>query len=97
MADAREQLVVHLDDADLGPRREVGTLTRERGGGRSVISFAYEPEWIADRDAFPIDLSLLLYEGEQYPPTLPGVFADAAPDRWGRTLLERREAQDGPA
>lgn len=93
MADAREQLVVHLDDVDLGLRCRVGTLTRERGGGRSVISFAYEPEWIADGDAFPIDPSLLLYEGEQYPPTLPGVFADAAPDRWGRTLLERREAQ----
>jgi len=93
VADPREQLVVHLDDADLGPRREVGTLTRERGGGRSVISFAYEPGWIAGRDAFPIDPSLLLYEGEQYPPTLPDVFADAAPDRWGRTLLERREAQ----
>lgn len=93
MVDAREQLVVHIDDAALGSRREVGILTRERGGGRSVTSFAYEPEWIATRDAFPIDPSLLLYEGEQYPPTLPGIFADAAPDRWGRTLLERREAQ----
>jgi serine/threonine-protein kinase HipA len=93
VTDPREQLVVHLDDADLGPRREVGTLTRERGGGKSVTSFAYEPRWVADGDAFRIDPSLPLYEGEQYPPTLPGVFADAAPDRWGRTLLERRETQ----
>jgi len=93
MADARDQVVVHLDDAGLGPRQQVGTLARERSGGKSVISFAYEPEWIAATDAFPIDPSLLLYEGEQYPPTLPGVFADLAPDRWGRILLERREAQ----
>ncbi len=93
MADARDRVAVHLDDAGLGSRQEVGILTRERGGGRSVISFAYEPEWVAARGSFPIDPSLPLYEGEQYPPALPGVFADAAPDRWGRTLLERREAQ----
>jgi serine/threonine-protein kinase HipA len=93
MADARDRVVVHLDDPGLGPRREVGSLTRELGGGKGVISFAYEPEWVAAADAFAIDPSLPLYEGEQYPPAMPGVFADAAPDRWGRTLLERREAQ----
>lgn len=93
MADARDRVVVHLDDAGLGPRREVGSLARELGGGKGVISFEYEPKWVAAGDAFPIDPSLPLYEGEQYPPTMPGVFADAAPDRWGRTLLERREAQ----
>jgi serine/threonine-protein kinase HipA len=42
--------------------------------------------------AFPLDPSLPLYEGSHYPPHLPGVFADAAPNRWGRLLLERREA-----
>ncbi len=92
MADGRDRVVVHLDDAGLGPRREVGSLARELGGGKGVISFAYEPEWVAAGDAFPIDPSLPLYKGEQYPPAMPGAFADAAPDRWGRTLLERREA-----
>lgn len=92
MAD-RDRLVVHLDDAAFGSRREVGTLTRERGAGKSVISFSYRPGWVEAPDSFPIDPSLPLYEGEQYPPRLPGIFADAAPDRWGRTLLERREAQ----
>lgn len=57
-----------------------------------MISFVYEREWTAAAAAFPIDPSLPLFEGEQYPPILPGVFADAAPDRWGRTLMERREA-----
>lgn len=93
MADARDRVVVHLDDAGLGPRRQVGSLARELGGGKGVISFEYEPEWVAAENAFPIDPSLPLYEGEQYPPAMPGIFADAAPDRWGRTLLERREAQ----
>lgn len=92
MAAERDRVVVHLDAGDLGPRREVGKLARERAGGHSVISFAYEPDWVASGKAFPIDPTLTLYEGEQYPPQLPGILADAAPDRWGRTLLERREA-----
>jgi serine/threonine-protein kinase HipA len=93
MTSRRDRVVVHLDAEELGPARAVGTLGRERAGSKSVISFAYEPDWVADSAGFAIDPSLLLYEGEQYPRALPGVFTDAAPDRWGRTLLERREAQ----
>ena len=92
MAGVRDSVVVHLDASALGPRRAVGTLTRERSGAKSVISFAYEAEWIEASAAFPLDPGLPLYEGDQYAGDLPGVFTDAAPDRWGRTLLERREA-----
>jgi serine/threonine-protein kinase HipA len=92
MSNGREQLVLHLDAPELGPERVVGRLGRERSGSKRVISFAYEPKWIGAREAFPLDPSLPLYQGEQYPSTLPGLFTDAAPDRWGRTLLERREA-----
>ena len=88
----RDRVVVHLDAAEIGPRQAVGTLARERAGTKSVTSFAYEPGWVTSPAAFSLDPSLPLYEGEQYPPTLPGIFADAAPDRWGRTLMERREA-----
>lgn len=91
MAGDRDRVVVHLDAHDLGPRRAVGTLARERAA-KSVISFGYKSEWVSAPPGFPIDPSLPLYEGEQYPPVLPGIFTDAAPDRWGRTLLERREA-----
>ncbi len=93
MSAERARVLVHLDAAELGSPRVVGRLSRERAGSKSVISFAYEPGWVAAADAFPVDPSLPLYEGDQYPSTLPGAFADAAPDRWGRTLLERREAQ----
>jgi len=88
----RDKVTVDLDAGELGPARTVGTLSRERAGAQSVVSFAYDPDWAADPAAFAIDPSLPLYEGEQYQPALPGVFTDAAPDRWGRTLLERREA-----
>jgi len=92
IAGSRERLAVHLDAADLGPARTIAELIRERGGGKSVISFAYEPGWVDDPDSFALDPALPLFPGEQYPAGLPGVLADAAPDRWGRTLIERREA-----
>lgn len=92
MVDERDRVAVHLDASEVGARSAVGGLVRERGAGKSVISFSYEPDWVAAPTSFALDPSLPLYEGEQYPPTLPGIFADAAPDRWGRTLLERREA-----
>lgn len=93
MSGRRDQVAVHLDSEREGSPRPVATLSRERAGAQSVISFAYAPSWVAESAAFPLDPSLLLYEGEQFPPALPGIFADCAPDRWGRTLLERREAQ----
>jgi len=92
MTDGRSEVVVYLDSEELGPRRTVGTLRRERSGSKSVISFAYAAGWLTARDSFALDPSLPLYAGEQYKSTLPGIFTDAAPDRWGRTLLERREA-----
>lgn len=92
MPDRRDQVVVHLDAPELGPNQRVGQLSRERSASKMVISFSYEPNWVAAKASFALDPSLHLYEGEQYQAALPGIFADAAPDRWGRTLLERREA-----
>jgi serine/threonine-protein kinase HipA len=92
VSDGRDRLAVYLDATELGPLMRVGTLSRERSASRSVISFAYERDWVASLGSFALDPSLPLYEGEQYQMALPGIFADAAPDRWGRTLLERREA-----
>lgn len=92
MSAHRDRVTIHLDANALGPARMVGTLNRESAGSKSVISFAYESSWVADPAAFAIDPALPLFEGDQYPAALPGVLADSAPDRWGRTLLERREA-----
>ena len=88
------EVTVSLDAPELGSSRRVGMLRQTGIGPRSVISFAYEPAWIAERDAFVLDPSHQLYEGEQYPRDgdLAGIFTDTAPDRWGRMLLERREA-----
>lgn len=92
MAAERDRILVHLDAHDLGPCRRIGSLAREHAGAKSVLSFEYEPDWLATGESFQVDPSLPLYEGEQFARALPGILSDAAPDRWGRTLLERREA-----
>lgn len=78
-------------DSDLGPARLVGTLTHDR----SQIRFHYDREWLSDPRAFALDPDLSLDEHPFFPkPELGnfGIFLDSSPDRWGQTLMKRREA-----
>ena len=89
----RESAWVTLDAAELGPPAPVGVLHHERVRGKSALSFEYEPTWLASGGAFMLDPRLELYDGPQHPVTGQfGIFLDSAPDRWGRLLMERREA-----
>lgn len=94
MTELPTEVTVWLDAAELGPRRRVGVLRLAGAEARSVISFSYEKSWLAETGSFALDPSHHLYEGAQYSRDggLAGVFSDTAPDRWGRTLMERREA-----
>jgi len=87
------EVSVELDAAELGARVRIGSLRRVRAGTGVVVAFAYDEAWLAGRDAFVIDPTHGLYGGDQYPRDgdIAAVFSDAAPDRWGRTLLERQE------
>lgn len=83
-------LEVWLDD-DLGPTCQVGMLSHDRG----QIRFHYEREWLTDPRAFALDPDLSLDEYPFFPkPELGnfGIFLDSSPDRWGQTLMKRREA-----
>lgn len=83
-------LEVWLDD-DLGSARQVGTLAHDRG----QIRFHYERGWLEDPRAFALDPDLSLDEHPFFPkPELGnfGIFLDSSPDRWGQTLMKRREA-----
>ena len=78
-------------DCDLGPACLVGTLAHDRG----QIRFRYESSWLSDARAFALDPDLSLDEAPFFPkPELGnfGVFLDSSPDRWGQTLMKRREA-----
>jgi serine/threonine-protein kinase HipA len=78
-------------DADFLERVRVGTLSHNRG----TLRFTYEPAWLQNPQAFALDPDLSLGEGTYFPNAEAGnfrVFDDSAPDRWGQTLMKRREA-----
>ncbi|MGH8179195.1 MAG: type II toxin-antitoxin system HipA family toxin [Steroidobacter sp.] len=88
------QVEVVLDIEHLGQQR-VGALHRQRARGAEVYSFEFDTEWLARGDALALDPDLLPVPGRAYPPANRaqfGAFMDSAPDRWGRTLMQRREA-----
>jgi serine/threonine-protein kinase HipA len=91
---ARPTLEVHLDAPELGPRLQVGHLYPADIRVDLAPSFAYTQEWLASGQRFLLDPRLDLYAGEQHAAQARGfgIFLDSAPDRWGRLLMERREA-----
>jgi serine/threonine-protein kinase HipA len=91
----REAFKVFLDATELSKPQQVGTLYRQTTRTDLPASFAYAKSWVDGRTAFMLDPRLELWTDEQYPPAKSaafGVFMDSAPDRWGRVLMERREA-----
>ena len=57
-------------------------------------TFQYDPAFLASSDGYPLEPSLPLAAGPfQSRAETFSVFADSAPDRWGRLLLDRRERQ----
>jgi serine/threonine-protein kinase HipA len=87
---AENDLEVWLD-GDLGPPIRVGSLAHDRG----QIRFHYERAWLRDARAFALDPDLSLDDAPFFPqPDLGnfGIFLDSSPDRWGQTLMKRREA-----
>lgn len=86
-----ESLEVWLD-CDLCPTQRLGTLDHDRG----QVRFHYDKTWLTQQDiAFAIDPQLTLDAGPFFPKPEAGnfgVFLDSSPDRWGQTLMRRREA-----
>jgi len=79
-----------------GPEtRLIGRLFADESRGREIFSFEYDESWLKSREsALLFDPDLMLFRGRQYAPAdkdIFGIFADSCPDRWGRTLMNRRE------
>lgn len=76
---------------------QIGTCYIDRARGTEVFSFEYERSWISRYPDLFIDPDLQPMPGRQYTPkgkSCFGFLSDAAPDRWGRKLMERRETAD---
>ncbi len=79
-------------DSDLMPLARVGTLTR---GAKGIVRFQYSAEWLKNPLKFAIDPGTFLDTAPFYPENGManfGAFLDSSPDRWGETLMQRREA-----
>lgn len=74
----------------------IGTLTADQVRGKDHFSFSYADEWLQRGDApyLKIDPDLHLFKGSQHKGDGNNfrTFLDSCPDRWGRFLMQRREA-----
>lgn len=89
-----EKIYVYFDN-NVDKRIKIGYLFADIQKGKEIISFEFDDEFF---DSFLFsnffDYDLQPYKSRQYLPlgkTIFGVFSDAAPDRWGRVLMKRRE------
>jgi len=73
----------------------MGVLSATHTRGSTIFAFSYDQQWIRTGNAQNLDPDLQFYNGPQYAPGgRPnfGLFLDSSPDRWGRALMDRREA-----
>lgn len=89
-----KKLYVYADFDWLKEMELIGELGYESLRGADSYSFAFDNEWLRQHGDLLLSDDLNNYPGQQY--TQPdkdifGCFSDALPDRWGRTLLLRRE------
>ena len=87
-------LFVYADFDWLDISALVGELSFGSVRGNETYSFLYDKEWLAKYGDVFLSEDLQNFPGVQY--TRPerdifSSFSDALPDRWGRTLLNRRE------
>ena len=90
-----KQIWVYADWIELGGIKLMGILQAEQIRGKEIFSFSYDKEWLEKGLSVIVDPDLGFYSGPQYnreEKSNFGLFTDSAPDRWGRVLMERREA-----
>ena len=92
---AEREIDVVTDWAGLGDPQRVGVLNATVVRGQEVLAFEYDATWLVSGFRHSLDPNLGLYAGRQFSPAGResfGVFLDSCPDRWGRFLMQRREA-----
>lgn len=93
---SQKHIYVYADWAELSQPTLVGVLHATPSRGKEIFSFEYGFDWLSHQQATALDPSLQLFQGKQYAPLQQenfGIFLDSSPDRWGRFLMKRREAQ----
>lgn len=89
-----KKLFVYADFDWLKDIELIGELSYESLRGSETYGFRFADEWLKKYGNLLLSNDLNNYPGQQYTgigKDIFGCFSDALPDRWGRTLLNRRE------
>ena len=93
----QRRILVYADWHDLGAPAPMGLLTASLTRGEEIFAFEYEHAWLEGTHRLALDPHLSLFGGPQYALGERGnfgLFLDSSPDRWGRLIMDRREARD---
>ncbi|MEQ9298992.1 MAG: HipA domain-containing protein [Cyclobacteriaceae bacterium] len=93
---AKREIYVYADWSEVIGSKLMGILTSQNLRGKEIFSFEYDKDWLSSKFVQALDPDLQLYSGPQYLNNDGkfnfGLFLDSSPDRWGRVLMQRREA-----
>jgi serine/threonine-protein kinase HipA len=95
MATGKIDILVYADWFEISGPKLLGTLAAHQGKGRKTFSFSYDEKWLETEKPLLFDPDITWNKGQQFPigKSNFGIFNDAMPDTWGRTLMKRRESQ----
>jgi len=87
------EILVYASWSPLPEPQLMGVLSASFLKGKENFSFEYDSQWLQQKHSPRLDPDLPLVTGKSFPQgkALFGIFSDAAPDRWGRRLMLRRE------
>lgn len=91
---ANQKTIYVYDDFHGDTPMLLGRLYVDTVRGGENYSFEYDNDWLTyTHSSLSLDPGLHPYGGRQFPNgrAIFGMFADASPDRWGRTLMRKRE------
>lgn len=100
MATPKTDILVYAHWGSMSEPQKMGVLTAQEIRGSLIWSFTYDREWLGGKSNILLDPDLQWFSGHQYAQESKpnfGVFLDSMPDRWGRTLMRKRESMLRPA
>ncbi len=91
----KKNILVYANWKGMADPVQMGNLVATPVKGKETFSFEYKKDWLQSGFNLTIDPDLQYYSGRFFPRDEKlnfGVFLDSCPDRWGRVLMDRREA-----
>ncbi len=95
MSASKTDIIVYAQWLGMNEPAQIGVLSAQQAKGIKAFSFEYVDSWFRSKEQLLLDPDIGWYEGQQYTVRKEnfGVFFDSMPDTWGRTLMNRRAAQ----